>query len=391
MAEINRHKNNHGDGGFVFRGDVEYYRFSYKDALTGKSKIKEMKVDYSVKKPKDIIKRAARQWLDDYERSAGAFNGKVTVKEWCEQYIETYCADNRSKTVSTYKETAKRIGEYIGDVPMAKLTPAIVQNVFNGMLKTLSPVTVNKHRTAFKTFCKHAEINHIIKENPVAKTKRPKMDKIKQIKAMTEEQAQAVLIAANEQSTRDYVAVMLALKCGMRSGEVWGLRWQDVDFDGLYINIRQAAVENEGKIIIELPKDGEYRSIKIDATTAKILKLWKKQQEWNEKERGDLYVDNGLVCPNAFGGYMHGSNFTSRAYRRILVKAGLVGKDWIFHDLQHTFATLLLLRGVAVTIVSKMLGHAKISTTLDHYAHLLPHSQDDAVKEITDIFRAIEA
>ncbi len=91
-----------------------------------------------------------------------------------------------------------------------------------------------------------------------------------------------------------------------------------------------------------------------------------------------------LVFPNAIGGLMIPDNLTKRSFKAILRRAEL--PDLRFHDLRHTAATLLLARGVNVKLVSEMLGHSDVTTTLRIYGHVLPHMHHAAVAVMEQVF-----
>lgn len=82
---------------------------------------------------------------------------------------------------------------------------------------------------------------------------------------------------------------------------------------------------------------------------------------------------------------MNTVNFTKRYFKRMIGQAG-IDKDFSFHDLRHTHATLLLKKGVNIKVISERLGHSSIQLTLDTYAHLMPDMQDTAIKALEGIF-----
>jgi integrase len=92
-----------------------------------------------------------------------------------------------------------------------------------------------------------------------------------------------------------------------------------------------------------------------------------------------------MVFANSFGRVIDTSNFTTRYYKKMLVASG-IGRSVKFHDLRHTHATLLLLQGVNLKVVSERLGHTSIKMTLDTYSHVLPDMQEAAVKALEGIF-----
>ncbi len=90
-----------------------------------------------------------------------------------------------------------------------------------------------------------------------------------------------------------------------------------------------------------------------------------------------LWQESDLVFTSRVGTPLDPDNFIHRSFKPLLRRAGL--PEMRFHDLRHTFATLMLSNGEHPKIVQEMLGHAQISLTLDTYSHVLPSMQDEAV------------
>ena len=105
-----------------------------------------------------------------------------------------------------------------------------------------------------------------------------------------------------------------------------------------------------------------------------------------EMERvGSLYRPGGLVFANELSGIVNPSNLRNRSLKDVLKRTGL--PPIRFHDLRHTCATLLLSRNVNPKIVSEMLGHATIATTLDTYSHVLPNMQQSSVLALEEALK----
>jgi integrase len=102
------------------------------------------------------------------------------------------------------------------------------------------------------------------------------------------------------------------------------------------------------------------------------------RQEQERLAGGDIWQDLDLVFCDSVGGPLHGISLYRHQFIPLMRRAGVPLIR--FHDLRHTSATLLLLEGVPVKVVSEMLGHASISITLDLYAHVLPDMQRDAAR-----------
>src|SRR5207249_2687026 len=97
-------------------------------------------------------------------------------------------------------------------------------------------------------------------------------------------------------------------------------------------------------------------------------------------------VETGVVFVDTQGGFLRRSNFLRNSFAQALKRAGLAGKGIRPYDLRHTSATLLLLEGVNVKVVSQRLGHESIEITLKHYAHCLPAMQEAAAAAADRLF-----
>ncbi len=95
------------------------------------------------------------------------------------------------------------------------------------------------------------------------------------------------------------------------------------------------------------------------------------------QELGGGYEDRGLIFASQTGNTMSASNVVNRHFRPLLKRANLARIR--LHDLRHTCATLLLIKGVHPKYVQELLGHATIAITLDTYSHVLPNMQREAV------------
>lgn len=124
----------------------------------------------------------------------------------------------------------------------------------------------------------------------------------------------------------------------------------------------------------------------MSADVTAQLRKYKVLQEWHKNILGDQWAALNLVITGEFGGVFNTSNFTSRYFKQLLRKIN-APLSFKFHDLRHTHATLLLLKGIAVKVVSERLGHSTIAMTQDDtYAHALPEMQAEVVKVLEGVF-----
>lgn len=144
--------------------------------------------------------------------------------------------------------------------------------------------------------------------------------------------------------------VLLALNTGMRRGELFGLRWADVNLQGRTLKIEAGNA-----------KSRKARHLPLNAEAHAVLERWQRQGT------------TGLVFPSPAGGRL--GNIKS-SWEAVCEAAWL--RDFRFHDLRHTFASRLVMAGVDLNTVRELLGHSDIRMTL-RYAHLAPQKLADAV------------
>jgi integrase len=170
-----------------------------------------------------------------------------------------------------------------------------------------------------------------------------------------------------------YVASRLALRAGLRRSEVLGLRRHDVRLSEPAIYVRQRVSRRQ----MGAPKtETSRRRIPISRALAADI------QRLTRSCRSTIACDLLFPPIKRRGSTVSQDErrFTER-FNRFLEKAGMSGRYHPFHDLRHTFATELLLRGVPIFRVSKWLGHSSIQVTCDVYGHLLPSPDDQEVMD----------
>ena len=163
----------------------------------------------------------------------------------------------------------------------------------------------------------------------------------------------------------------------MRQGELLALRRRDVDLEARSIQVRATLTWAEGVAAFSQPKTAKSRrQIRLTRLAADALREHRRCQLEQRLLVGQAWHDEDLVFPNGIGKPADPSNLL-KLFRALLKRAGLPAIR--FHDLRHTCATLMLLQGQPVKVVSEQLGHSQIALTLDTYSHVLPTMQDAAV------------
>jgi len=300
----------------------------------------------------------------------------------------------------------------IGHRIITKIKAPDIQRVFNEMLTTagknkqgVSSLTVRMTRRYLSmAFDKAIEVG-LVSKNIIKATSPPRLVK-EEIRPLSEEQYALLLKTAKlgeyifygceQQQKPDlateylqamaYTAVLLAINTGMRLGEVFGLKWSDIDFEKNSVNVGRSLVASCHGVHFEEPKTkGSRRRIPLPEKVTKALEKYNKEQQWHGHVLGDKFVNKeDLVFPNSAGKPINTANFTQRYFKRMINQAGL-DKKFSFHDLRHTHATILLKQGVNIKVISERLGHSTIQLTLDTYAHLMPDMQETAIKALENL------
>lgn len=199
------------------------------------------------------------------------------------------------------------------------------------------------------------------------------------------------------------VCVELALLTGMRQSEVCGLRWRDVDLEGSgqyptgSIHVCNVLSRSGSSFVEKEPKTkAGNRFIPLNADLRTMLLARRDQQTRELEDAGaDLSGTGGkppldhYVCGNANGGFFN-PTVLSRSWRSFAQGndlRGIKGRRVVFHDLRHTFATRAIHGGVDVEVVSKILGHAKVSITVDIYADAMPDAKTRGMEAMNGVLR----
>lgn len=161
---------------------------------------------------------------------------------------------------------------------------------------------------------------------------------------------------------------MLAIMSGARQGEMFGLKWKDVDWNLNQLNIRRTF--NNGAWYSPKSKTS-IRKIDLGPSTISELKRWRLACPPN---------DSDLIFPNTQGNPINHGNMLRRYFWPALEKAKLPRIR--FHDLRHTYASLMIEQGESIKYIQNQLGHSNPTVTLNVYAHLMNPINQEAVTKL---------
>lgn len=232
----------------------------------------------------------------------------------------------------------------------------------------LSDNTISHHHKLISSILQTAVEWQVIMDNPASRVKTPTFKK-KPIKYYEEEQIKALLKAIDSEEPKYQAMVMLLTFTGVRLGELMGINWSDVDFENNVLEISKASQYLPGKGTFEKGTKTETSTRKVTVPSLVISFLKEYRKKWIEQRLscGDLWQNSDRLFVTWDGRPMYTYTLTGW-FPKFLEKHNL--PKITPHGLRHSMASLLGSQGIEVAAVSKRLGHAKVSTTLDIYMHV---------------------
>lgn len=241
----------------------------------------------------------------------------------------------------------------------------------------------NKGRETLNIAMKEAVIAGYIKRNPVKDTKtygRPSP----KIIVLSKAKIKILLRVASDSNW--YLEILLALFCGLRKGEILGLKFKDFDYEKKTVYIQRQLVANpiikkrtgskinECKVIERDPKtQNSFRMLRVPDAVLQEVKKRQKKIEDNKVEYGLEYVDNDYVsCQD--NGMPHGLSSLNNGLDKICKRSSL--PHITVHGLRHMYATILFEMNVPLVKISALLGHKSVHTTFEYYCEVMDENQN---------------
>lgn len=366
-------------------------------------------IDPATKKAKRItfygktrreVQDKIREALNLKERGLLSEPSKLTLEEWLDTWLNDY--KKQELKPSTWASYKGLIDNYIkpdlGKYKLNKLRTNDIQRFYNNKLengrktqkqndkqelKGLSTRTVKYIHTVLKAALAQAEKEGHIPGNPAAATTQPRQQK-KEITPLSVEQVQHFLNSVKDNWL--YPLFVTDLGTGLRRGELLGLKWADINLDDGTAMVRRSLIQINSQVILQenTKTKSSTATVKLPDTVVKELKKVKKQQAQDRLFLGEAYQDLGFVFAWPDGRPIR-PDYLYHQFKILLKTNGL--PDARFHDLRHTFCTLLMEAGEDLATVSKLARHSSYSITADIYGHLTKKMQDQAADKLDSILK----
>ena len=291
-----------------------------------------------------------------HKLNSGEFfnNSKQKVPTVGEFAITSFSLHSKSRKASTQYdyEIALRLHilPLLGDKPIDSIKPSDIALWQNKLLKKLKPRRVRNVRATLNTIFVDAMNDDIIDKNPISRVKTPKIEKVESQAFSMEEMKHIISTAKGE--LQNFCA--LGFFTGLRSGELIGLKWSDIDFKKKELSVKRAIRMGE----ISTPKtQNSIRTIDIIDNLLPYL-----QSQF--KLTGDK---NSFVFLNSDNNHYYDiKRIRNLKWKNLLQECDIEYRT--IYQMRHTFATIMIENKEDILWVSHMLGHADTSMTLNMYA-----------------------
>ncbi len=334
---------------------------------------------------------AARSWLAEakYEDAHGQIgsSAKITVDAWFSYWItEIKEKTVRWSTLRSYRDRyEKNVRGIIGSMLIGEVRPMHCQNILNVMdNQGYAGASMERTRVTLSAMFADALENGIISANPVSKSVKCPKQKNKNAKVLTLEKQERFLTAAKE--SIHYSHYLFVLQTGIRSSELRGLKWSDLDFQNRMIHIRRNVTHDSNRnrfVTGELKTSAGQRDIPMTQTAYDLLMeikcrpaSYKQEHVFPEFTEHVFLNRNGRLIPN--------SNY-DQSLNKICTKAGI--ERISMHTLRHTFATRCIESGMKPKTLQKILGHANIAMTMDLYVHVTEDELEKEMQKFENLYR----
>lgn len=354
---------------------------------------------------KQIEKELERQKVlfEEEVKTGKCYNNKIKFREFADIWLKEYAEKNLApKTYSRYIGLLERINQAIGHMKLKDIKPLHLNKFYDNLSekgiskrvkrdnngneigdRRLAPKTIFAHHQLISKILATAVKWQLIDINVAERADPPKVSQ-KEIRFLDETDTKRLITLLDDEPIQYKTMIILLIYTGIRRGELCGLEWKDIDFSNRTMNIvRTSQYIGNKKLITKEPKTKSgIREIILSHTACRLLLEYKQWQNYNIIELGELWNNTDRLFTQSNGLPIYPDTVTDW-FAKFIKKHNF--PHVTLHSLRHTNASLMIAEGADVCTVSKRLGHANTSTTLNIYAHALKSKDLEIADKLENI------
>lgn len=355
-------------------------------------------IDKQGKKKRTPTKRFYVKYIDEARRMREAYRDEMerklnSVTVYSDMTISEYCDDWQQRRISgellvkgkrvkqsTLTRDSKielpKIKRLLGAIMIADIVKDDIIKAKRLLIdEGASQSSMHHFEQKLKQMLKQAVRDEVLDRNPFDYLDVTAQPKSKERKPLTEEQVKKLRDSLLYNLDGKKVGIYLCIATGMRRGEALGLQWKHIDLDAKTVEVDQQL--NDASEIDSTKTEESEGIVPLPTRAVEYLGEWLQIQSQFVEVTPDTFV-----CSDFMGNHLQMRSF-QKFRRELFVQLGLGA--YTLHDLRHTQATMLLLKGVDVRTVQKRLRHKSVYTTLGIYAHAISETERQAAEVIDSL------
>lgn len=355
------------DYNITYRQKDKGWQFIISKKVNGKWKQVKSKQGFKTKGSAKPIAEEYLKELKSKENLNQELQG-ITFKEFTDMHLEHIKLHMQDNTVKLYNSALKHFTE-LNNMQIDKITTIHIQKCIDAMIKKeLSYGTVKTYKNRITAIFNSATNKYnLLSRSPAEHLELKIQKEPSKKKALTETELKDLI--SKTKNLKYKVIFSLAGMCGLRIGEILGLRWDKIDFknDTIQIDIQWKNLDNKKIGFGELKSQNSYRTVPLPPYVKELLLQWRNYRP--------IDISNRVVVYKCIAGLTQLlKNYTKK-----------LGYDLTIHEFRHTYATSLIARGIDFKTVAKLMGH-DIEQTMKTYSHVTDEMLNNATELIKKIF-----
>ena len=309
--------------------------------------------------------------LNTAEEKKPTFN--TYADGWLKDYARIEC---KTSTADGYEGVLEQyLRPRFGKKLLTEIRRDDIKALINDLIsKDLSRNTIRNALCVIRGLFNYAIEEGLVESNPAARlgrfTRSAKTPQSKGI-ALTTVEVKDFLKAAEEICPAYHPLFLMAVRAGLRRGELVAVQWGDIQLGGDHDSQRFIVVQhNYVRREHTTTKSKKSRRVDLSRELRRVLVELRDKRLLEAYLKGKNDISGELVFRSPEGTILDPDNLYHRVFLPVLAKAGI--RKIRLHDLRHTFGSLLLQNGASIVYVKEQMGHSSIQVTVDTYGHLIP-------------------